>query len=162
MKGYKGYRMMGLVTMTEAARRLDVTVETVKRRLRRGELQGHKQPRPQGFTWLIEMPEDTGDQDSTPSDTPTSNAEVHRLEDMVSLLQRELAITREELEHQRSMYQSELVSKNKQIEQLHVLLLAQAALPGQGVTAPGGRGCGEEIRLPPNRRILLPLLIKPW
>jgi hypothetical protein len=134
MKGYKGYRMMGLVTMTEAARRLDVTVETVKRRLRRGELQGHKQPRPQGFTWLIEMPEDTGDQDSTPSvtpsDTPTSNAEVHRLEDMVSLLQRELAITREELEHQRSMYQSELVSKNKQIEQLHVLLQqAQAALP---------------------------------
>jgi hypothetical protein len=134
MKGYKGYRMMGLVTMTEAARRLDVTVETVKRRLRRGELQGHKQPRPQGFTWLIEMPEDTGDQDSTPSvtpsDTPASNAEVHRLEDMVSLLQRELAITRDELEHQRSMYQSELVSKNKQIEQLHVLLQqAQAALP---------------------------------
>jgi hypothetical protein len=134
MKGYKGYRMMELVTMTEAARRLDVTVETVKRRLRRGELQGHKQPRPQGFAWLIEMPEDTGDQDSTPSvtpsDTPTSNAEVHRLEDMISLLQKELAIAREELEHQRSMYQSELVSKNKQIEQLHILLQqAQAALP---------------------------------
>jgi hypothetical protein len=134
MKGYKGYRMMELVTMTEAARRLDVTVETVKRRLRRGELQGQKQPRPQGFTWLIEMPEDTGDRDSTssvtPSDTPTSNAEVHRLEDMISLLQKELDITREELEHQRSMYQSELVSKNKQIEQLHILLQqAQAALP---------------------------------
>jgi hypothetical protein len=126
--------MMELVTMTEAARRLDVTVETIKRRLRRGELQGHKQPRPQGFTWLIEMPEDTGDQDSTPSvtpsDTPTGNAEVRRLEDMISLLQKELDITREELEHQRSMYQSELVSKNKQIEQLHVLLQqAQAALP---------------------------------
>ena len=134
MNGYKGYRMMELVTMAEAARRLDVTVETVKRRLRRGELQGHKQPRPQGFTWLVEMPEDTGDRDSTPSvppsDTPTSNAEVHRLEDMISLLQKELDITREELEHQRSMYQSELVSKNKQIEQLHILLQqAQAALP---------------------------------
>ena len=134
MNGYKGYRMTKLVTMAEAARRLDVTVETVKRRLRRGELQGQKQPRPQGFTWLIEMPEDKGDQDSTPSvtpsDTPTSNAEIHRLEDMISLLQKELDITREELEHQRSMYQSELVSKNKQIEQLHVLLQqAQAALP---------------------------------
>jgi hypothetical protein len=134
MNGYKGYRMMELVTMAEAARRLDVTVETVKRRLRRGELQGQKQPRPQGFTWLIEMPEDIGDQDSTPSvtpsDTPTSSAEVHRLEDMISLLQKELDITREELEHQRSMYQSELVSKNKQIEQLHILLQqAQAALP---------------------------------
>jgi hypothetical protein len=134
MNGYKGYRMMELVTMTEAARRLDVTVETIKRRLRRGELQGQKQPRPQGFTWLIEMPEDTGERDSTPSvtpsDTPTSNAEVHRLEDMISLLQKELDITREELEHQRSVYQSELVSKNKQIEQLHILLQqAQAALP---------------------------------
>ena len=126
--------MMELVTMTEAARRLDVTVETVKRRLRRGELQGHKQPRPQGFTWLIEMPEETGDQDNTPSVTPSgtplSNTEVHRLEGMVSLLQKELDITREELQHQRSMYQDELVSKNKQIEQLHVLLQqAQAALP---------------------------------
>ena len=134
MNGYKGYRMAELVTMAEAARRLDVTVETVKRRLQRGELQGHKQPRPQGFTWLIEMPEETGDQDNTPSvtpsDTPLSNAEVHRLEGMVSLLQKELDITREELEHQRSMYQSELVSKNKQIEQLHILLQqAQAALP---------------------------------
>jgi hypothetical protein len=144
MNGYKGYRMMELVTMTEAARRLDVTVETVKRRLRRGELQGQKQPRPQGFTWLIEMPEDTGDRDSTPSvtpsDTPTSNAEVHRLEDMISLLQKELDITREELEHQRSVYQSELVSKNKQIEQLHVLLQqAQAALPAPRDSRPWWR-----------------------
>jgi hypothetical protein len=144
MNGYKRYRMMELVTMTEAARRLDVTVETVKRRLRRGELQGQKQPRPQGFTWLIEMPEDTGDRDSTPSvtpsDTPTSNAEVHRLEDMISLLQKELDITREELEHQRSVYQSELVSKNKQIEQLHVLLQqAQAALPAPRDSRPWWR-----------------------
>ena len=136
--------MMELVTMTEAARRLDVTVETVKRRLRRGELQGQKQARPQGFTWLIEMPEDTGDRDSTssvtPSDTPTSNAEVHRLEDMISLLQKELDITREELEHQRSVYQSELVSKNKQIEQLHILLQqAQAALPAPRENRPWWR-----------------------
>ena len=135
---------MELVTMTEAARRLDVTVETVKRRLRRGELQGQKQPRPQGFTWLIEMPEDTGDRDNTPSvtpsDTPTSNAEVHRLEDMISLLQKELDITREELEHQRSVYQSELVSKNKQIEQLHILLQqAQAALPAPRENRPWWR-----------------------
>ncbi len=134
MKGCKGYMTMELVTMTEAARRLDVTVETVKRRLRRGELEGHKQPRPQGFTWLIEMPEDEGDQDSTPSltpsATPSSNGEVHRLEGMVSLLQKELDTTREESQHQRSMYQDELVSKNKQIEQLHILLQqAQAALP---------------------------------
>ena len=47
---------MDLVTMGEAAQRLGVSVDTIRRRLRRGELEGQHQPTPQGFIWLIEMP----------------------------------------------------------------------------------------------------------
>ncbi len=43
------------VPIAEAARRLGVSVDTVKRRLRSGQLQGHKQPGRGGFSWLIEM-----------------------------------------------------------------------------------------------------------
>jgi hypothetical protein len=49
---------MDLVTKVEAARRLQLSLDTIERRLRRGELKGHKQPRPGGFTWLIEVPEE--------------------------------------------------------------------------------------------------------
>ncbi len=51
---------MELVTKKEAARRLGVSLDTVERRLHKGELEGHKEPRPQGYIWLIEMPEEQG------------------------------------------------------------------------------------------------------
>jgi excisionase family DNA binding protein len=44
------------VTIAEAAHRLGVSVDTVKRKLRRGELCGYKQPGGRGgFSWLIEL-----------------------------------------------------------------------------------------------------------
>jgi len=123
---------MELVTMAEAARRSGVTVETIKRRVRRGELNGHQHPRPQGFTWLIEMPEETDDPDSTPSmtplDTPSTNGEVRRLEDIVCLLQKELDSVRTEAQQQLQTATQQLEAKDKQIGELHVLL-QQAALP---------------------------------
>jgi hypothetical protein len=51
---------MQLVTMGEAAERLGVSVDTVRRRLRRGELKGRHQLTSQGFIWLIEAPEPVG------------------------------------------------------------------------------------------------------
>jgi hypothetical protein len=137
---------MELVTKVEAARRLGVSIDTIERKLRRGELKAHKQPRPQGFTWMIQVPEeplqtpsDTGviPSVSTPEGTPTTNAEVLRLEELAEVLKDEVAQLRRQLqsqaetyERQNEAYQQQLEAKDKQIEQLHILLQqAQAALP---------------------------------
>jgi DNA-binding transcriptional MerR regulator len=102
-----------LLTIAEAAQRLGVSTDTIHRRLRRGQLSGQRQPTPQGFTWLIEIPvAPRNSKDGTPADAPATAVDTQRLEQMVAMLQAQLEV------------------KDKQIEQLHVLLQqAQAALP---------------------------------
>jgi hypothetical protein len=115
---------MELVALPEAAQRLGVSVDTVKRRLRRGELRGQHVPRPQGYTWLIELPDSQMGSmaDCTASSTAeldSATIEVLNLREMLAMCQSQIATQKEEL-----------LSKNKQIEQLHILLQqAQAALP---------------------------------
>jgi hypothetical protein len=41
------------LSIQEASHRLGVTEHTIRRRLRKGELQGEQVPRPQGFTWVV-------------------------------------------------------------------------------------------------------------
>src|SRR5918992_3522033 len=122
--------LMELVTMTEAARRLGVSTDTIKRRLRRGELKGRKQPRPQGFTWLIELEakveNSNGTRAATHAHTDASTGASDYLEDFIASLQSQVAVQQGQLvakDHQ-------IEIKDRQIEQLHVLLQqAQAALP---------------------------------
>lgn len=45
-----------LVPLKEAAARLAVSVDTVRRRLRAGELQGERRKTPQGFIWEVAVP----------------------------------------------------------------------------------------------------------
>ena len=113
---------MELVTVPEAARRLGVTEDTVKRRLRKGELQGERKARPQGYTWMVELPDEESETDSTVTGTVSSsgddtvdhrvsNGEIRRLEEMVSILQHQLEV------------------REREVQELHVLLQqAQAAL----------------------------------
>jgi len=53
-----------LVPIAEAARRLGVSADTVRRRLKRGELEGEQHPTAQGFTWLVAMPAGSGSPDA--------------------------------------------------------------------------------------------------
>ena len=96
------------LSITEAARRLEVSERTIRRKLHNGELSGRQIPNPQGYVWLVEL---AGDEDSP-------NGEVVSLREMVAILQAQVEADREEL-----------ARKNTQIEQLHVLLQQQAALP---------------------------------
>jgi Tfp pilus assembly protein FimV len=73
----------------------------------------------------------------TPESTSATNAEVLRLEELAEVLKDEVVQLRQQLqsqtethERQNKAYQQQLEAKDKQIEQLHVLLQqAQAALP---------------------------------
>jgi len=88
------------MTISDAAEYLQVSPQTVRRRLHTGVLKGDKVRTPQGFTWLIEMQEIT-----EPVDASTGNRG-----DLVALLQ------------------NQLVEKDRQISELHQLL-ARTALP---------------------------------
>jgi len=44
------------VPIKEAAERLGVSADTIKRRMKVGELVGHQKPTAQGFIWLVEVP----------------------------------------------------------------------------------------------------------
>ena len=121
---------MALVTLAEAAHHLGVSVDTVRRRLQKGELKGQQQARPQGFIWLIDIPEETepsssvaGSQVDAEVNSEVSlaacQAEISRLESMVAMLQDRVNAQQEELE-----------ARRREVQELHVLLQqAQAALP---------------------------------
>lgn len=107
------------VSKSEAASRLGVSVDTIERRLKAGELKGHKEPRPQGYRWMIELPDDgdNGDaQEHTSVDAEVCACgcagEIKRLEEMVGMFREQIGV------------------KDTQISELHVLLQqSQAALP---------------------------------
>ena len=134
---------MGLVSVAEAAKFLGVSEETVKRRIRRGELVGKQHPRPQGYAWMVEIPDElqatnndthhdinTDHDDAiTPQQLVTGNGsiggELKRLDQMVVIL-----------EKQATLHQEEVESRRREVQELHVLLQqAHAALP-----APRERG----------------------
>jgi chromosome segregation ATPase len=117
-----------LLSIGQAVTRLGVSEVTIRRRLRKGELNGHKRQTPQGYVWLIELPDDVSE-DNKNSD----NGEGESLSELVAALRSQVEGQQElvdSLQAQVKVQQEELTAKNKQIEQLHVLLQqAQAALP---------------------------------
>jgi excisionase family DNA binding protein len=100
------------VTISEAARLLQVSERTIRRRLHNGELRGSQVSNPGGFAWMVEVPEDLPGGSPGPEEKVTTAALIDRMADQIKSQQEQLA------------------AKDRQIEQLHVLLqTAQAALP---------------------------------
>ena len=96
------------VTVAEAAKLLGVSRDTIMRRIRKGELDAHQEPRPQGHVWRVVVPYEAPDNQHVEA----LARELHTVRDMMELLKEEVA------------------TKNEQIRELHVLLQqAQAALP---------------------------------
>ncbi len=46
-------------TVSEAAQALGVSVDTIRRRMKRGEMDTRREQTPQGFRWLIRLPDET-------------------------------------------------------------------------------------------------------
>jgi hypothetical protein len=117
-----------LVSIGQAVTRLGVSEVTIRRRLRKGELNGHKRQTPQGYVWLIELPDDASEDNKD-----SGNGEGKSLSELVAALRSQVEGQQElvdSLQAQVKVQQEELTAKNKQIEQLHVLLQqAQSALP---------------------------------
>jgi len=98
------------LTVSEASRILGLSAATVKRRLVSGELAGRKETRPQGTRWLVEV------------DTARINGSPQLIESSVNG-DRELTTMADRI----ISLESQLTTKDQQIDQLH-RLLAQTAL----------------------------------
>jgi hypothetical protein len=117
-----------LLSIGQAVTRLGVSEVTIRRRLRKGELRGQKRQTPQGYVWMIELPDDVSEDKKI-----GSKGEGESLSELVAALRSQVEGQQDlvnSLQAQVKVQQEELTTKNKQIEQLHVLLQrAQAALP---------------------------------
>jgi len=106
---------MALISIKEAAQRLEVAETTVRRRIRNGEVRARQVARPQGFVWMVELPDEVS----------SESGEAHRDNDSAGL--RELV---DVLKDEVSTLKGELTERGQEMQQLHVLLQqAQAALP---------------------------------
>jgi hypothetical protein len=110
-------------SIKDAAQRLGVTEVTIRRRIRDGHLHAYQRPRPQGFTWVVELPDEEG-QPSSPSGQASDEDEIEELK-REDALQGIIKRQDETIEHLRH----ELEARGWEIQELHVLLQqVQAAL----------------------------------
>jgi hypothetical protein len=105
---------MPKLTIKEAAKQLRVSELTIRRRLAKGLIAGVQEPTPQGYVWMVELSDD-----EVEGDHGVTQEIISRMEDTIAILSDQVKVQQEEL-----------AAKNKQIQELHVLLQqAQAALP---------------------------------
>ena len=134
--------VMALVNVSEAAERLKLSTQTVKRRLKNGSLRGEQRATPQGFVWLVDISEDFDEADSgttaihhdRPTDIPSDTSkEVRRLEEMVEFLKGDLKVRDLQMESWREQLEAkdrQLETRAREVQELHVLLQqAQKTLP---------------------------------
>ena len=116
---------MPTLTIKQAADRLGISESTVRRHLRADQLKGHQEPTPQGFVWRVELPNDEPSSE-TPSHAVSTELGSELEEALLETIRRQDAT----IEQLRDQLQEQLGAKDRQIEQLHVLLQqARAALP---------------------------------
>ncbi len=100
------------VTIAEAARCLGMSIDSIRRRIAKGELNAHKVPSPHGEIYMVEIPED-----AVPA--PVENQEK---EDGAATIDAMLKTI--------SILENELDARRREVQELHVLLQqAQKQLP---------------------------------
>lgn len=136
------------VSIQEAAQVLGVAQDTVRRRIRRGELQAHQEPMPQGFRWVVALAEE-----SQAGPTPLNGhgiddgqiGEAQGLRELVDTLQAQVKAQVEELE-----------ARCREVQELHVLL-QQDHDPAGDLTRPWNRQPAlPALEAGELRRLLLP------
>ena len=118
---------MERLTIAEAAQRWHISQDTVRRRIRRGELKAQQQPTPQGFVWVVEVSE-IPESAEAPSEARLGEGQIMR--ELVTTVQvmRELVGT---IQVQAATQREELKARRREVQELHVLLhhLQARALP---------------------------------
>ena len=103
------------VPIIEAANSLGVSIDTVRRRINKGELKARKVPSPHGEIYMVEIPDAVAPVPSDLQDKEENTTEVETLEAMRKTI---------------SILETELEARRREVQELHVLLQqAQKQLP---------------------------------
>ncbi len=89
------------VGITEAAQRLGVSDDTIRRRIRVGQLEGRREKTPRGYRWVVQVPP-----------YPVNDQAIQTTE--LEALRKEIADLREFL----ALAREELVARRKEVDQL--------------------------------------------
>jgi excisionase family DNA binding protein len=118
---------MQQVSIDEAARLLGVSQDTIRRRIRNGELKAHQETRPQGYIWRVTLPDEEPESEGQNHvcDTCLSSDLVEALRNTIQRQDDAIAQLRTQLEAK----DRQLETRGREVQELHVLLQqAQAAL----------------------------------
>ena len=100
------------VPIIDAAKILNISMDTVRRRISKGELKARKIPSPHGETYLVEVPEEPGPVSEVPEDKEDNPVAIEAMRKTISILE------------------TELEARRREVQELHVLLQqAQKQLP---------------------------------
>jgi hypothetical protein len=122
---------MTRLSIREAAQQLGVAELTIRRRLRSGLIPGYQEDPPNG-RWWVDLPDDENELKTSDSmeGVEISSELEEALRDIIHRQDETISQLREQHQVQVESCQQQLEAKDKQIEQLHILLQqAQAALP---------------------------------
>jgi len=115
--------MVNHVSIREAAERLGVSPDTIRRRLKTGELAGEKVKTAQGLAWRVELPPNAPP--APPDIIAAAAVELARLRERVSGLER-LA---DELQSERDAWREQAARDGDAARELRILLRHAQALP---------------------------------
>ena len=102
------------VTIAEAAKRLGMSIDSIRRRIAKEELKARKVPSPHGEIYLIELPDDV----------PAASAVAEDKD------KEENPVALEAMRKTIAILESELEARRREVQELHVLLQqAQKQLP---------------------------------
>ena len=87
---------MRQLSIPEAAKQLGVSQDTIRRRIRRGQVQAVQHPTPQGHVWLVEIP-DTPDDPRPALDVELLRREAEHWREVAGILHEELVARRREV-----------------------------------------------------------------
>jgi len=145
------------VPIKEAAERLGISADTVRRRLKRGELTGKHEPTAQGFTWVVELPalEEDADEASAPLEShataPTAQAVIGEALELGTLRERVSGLERltAELSDERDEWREQARRHEDAARELRILVQGAQAL-ARVLPASTGDGGGEDAPAPPQ------------
>lgn len=113
--------------LTEVAAAYGVSVDTIRRRMKRGELETRKETTPQGFRWLAAMPEHA---QTTGERAAVAQREADSAQgELVATLQRELELRNQEIARLHEVVERQALALERQAAALPQLPATSSAAP---------------------------------